>query len=103
MSAETAWLDRGHLLAPPGDLDAVPDQNKPTVDTHGLGNRSNTVRAHKTVSRSSLTALLWKSLSSARRRAMLVTPQLIHAPIMPATTVANHMKVIALENAGRSD
>src|SRR5215467_5734838 len=28
-------LDRGHLLAPLGDLDAVADQNKPTVDTHG--------------------------------------------------------------------
>ena len=28
-------LDCGHLLAPLRDLDAVPDQNKPTIDTHG--------------------------------------------------------------------
>ena len=27
-------LDRRHLLAPLGDLDAVAYQNKPTVDTH---------------------------------------------------------------------
>ena len=28
-------LDRRHLLAPLGDLDAVAHQNEPTVDTHG--------------------------------------------------------------------
>jgi hypothetical protein len=33
---------------------------------------------------------------------MLVTPNRSTRTIMPATTVANHMKVIAFENAGRS-
>jgi hypothetical protein len=51
-------LDRGHLLAPLGDLDAVPDQNSRLLTRTGLGNSSKTVCAHKAVSRSSLTAVL---------------------------------------------
>ena len=54
-------LDRRHLAAALGDLDAVADQDTPAVDTQRLGGNSrSTTWVHSAVSRSSFTAELWK-------------------------------------------